>query len=180
MLLYVTLYVILYLFNDAARSSDYIASYGKTTNEWWIGRDVEGYDRGLICDTSTHFQGRRKPTKILSYDIRFLGQDSNKNTSYKWQHLANYLGVLLRITENTGSVWQYLFTSTEAKFRWFTKWHPVLTRENTYNIPVNTGEVSCLGRHLSAHTCNLQVRILFTFTMSCKSKAIPVTGRGGP
>jgi hypothetical protein len=34
--------------NDAASSSDYMASNDRVINEQWLGKDMEGGDRGLI------------------------------------------------------------------------------------------------------------------------------------
>jgi hypothetical protein len=36
-------------------NSDYIASNESVISEWWIGKDVEGCDRGLIGGTITPF-----------------------------------------------------------------------------------------------------------------------------
>jgi hypothetical protein len=56
----------------------YIASNDKMTNEYWIGKDFEGSDRGLNWGTIPAFAWRvwGKPRNI-SADIRSLGRYLN-------------------------------------------------------------------------------------------------------
>jgi hypothetical protein len=39
------------LLNDSVSSSHYIASNDRMISEWWIGRDMEGVDGGLVWGT---------------------------------------------------------------------------------------------------------------------------------
>jgi hypothetical protein len=49
---------------------------------WWIRKDVEGSDRGLIWRISGNsLQGLRKTMSNLSQDSRSLGRDSNPGLS---------------------------------------------------------------------------------------------------
>jgi hypothetical protein len=46
---YVDIFIYLWFIHQRfLTSSDYIASKDRMINEWWIGKDVEGSDRGLI------------------------------------------------------------------------------------------------------------------------------------
>jgi hypothetical protein len=44
-------------FYGAVSTRDYIASNGRITEEWWIGKDLEGGSRGLIELLSRHLPG---------------------------------------------------------------------------------------------------------------------------
>jgi hypothetical protein len=53
------IYLLVYcLFNDADSTSRYIRSNGRTTVEWWIGKDTEGSDRCLISGSISTFRSR--------------------------------------------------------------------------------------------------------------------------
>jgi hypothetical protein len=47
-LFFLNIYISMVLFNDTDSGSDYVASNGRTINEQWIGKDMDGSGRGQI------------------------------------------------------------------------------------------------------------------------------------